>query len=167
MFTYSSELGNCAIVHLTIPETVEPEKARLLCSYLRGTTWAAPPSAAPLLDSLKAFEVAYSKPVVYLNDRNATGLFQKQMTQGLYEDKVSDKHRQGYLKHEVTVCKTPLEVISAAVPNANDYGLVHVLAPIKSLVDKAMGAGNYKSIVVFINCFDTMPEFVDVSYQLA
>lgn len=163
MFQYSSGLGKCAIVHLQIDENISELKSREVCSYLRGTTWAAPVNAQWLLNKIKAHEVAYAKPVVYLNSADAPVLFQKQLNEDIHIDKMPEAARKSYLPHEVTICKTPLEVISAATPNAQSFGLVHVLPHMKKLLNQPLGEDGYNSVVVFINCFEKMPEFIDLS----
>lgn len=168
MYHYSSNLGKCAIVHISIEKDIEISDARIreICSYLRGTTWAAPVDLQSFLKAIKANAVAYSKPVVYLNSKDSAFIMQQQIVQGFYCDEMPSHARSSYLPYELTTAKTPLEVVSVAAQNAQSFGLVHVLPHLKELINKATNSEDYNSVIVFINCFDSIPEFVDVNISL-
>lgn len=100
--------------------------------------------------------------MIYLEGSKATVILQKQMSAGMYADQMPEAFRKSYLPHENCVCKTPLEVISGAIPNAQSFGLVHVLPAIKDMAKDL----DYQSVVVFVNCFEEMPAFVDFNIQL-
>jgi hypothetical protein len=168
MYEYSSNLGKCALVHITIDEEsqISDLKAREICSYLRGTTWAAPALLQPFLKSIKANSVAYSKPVVYLNTTDSAFVMQKQIVEGFYSDEMQEHARKSYLPYELSTAKTPLEVVSLAAQNAQSFGLVHVLPHLKEIINKSITTEDYNSVIVFINCFDNIPEFIDVNISL-
>lgn len=166
MFEYSHPLGNCAIVHLCIDEDISQEKSREICSYIRGTTYVCPPEFDRLINDLKINEVSYAQRVCYMQSAQATMKAQTNLMQGLYVDAMEPIARKSYLPWATNFAQTPLEVMSIASANATTFGLVHVLPSLKELISKSLKDKQYSSVVVFINCFDTIPTFVDVSVQI-
>lgn len=163
MFTYEyPSTLECILLHLTVDcNKLSASDALLLKRACTGIPWVCKPKDYALLKDTVCVSASFSKPILYCPSIEDMTLLYTQTSTGMYKDEMPSDIRKVCLPYEMSIAKTPLEVMYQAWAHIERYKLYMLARVMKSYLGYVEEDSPSKGLVLFINCFDKQYDFVD------